>query len=42
MQVTACTSFSIGTSTKGMPIAAAEIDFFCGHDDLAGMTELKP
>jgi hypothetical protein len=28
MQVIACTGFSIGTSTKGMPIAAAEIDFF--------------
>jgi hypothetical protein len=27
MQVAACTSFLIGTSTKGTPMAAAEIDF---------------
>ena len=30
MQVTACTSFSIATSTEGTPTAATEIDFFCG------------
>jgi hypothetical protein len=30
MQVTACTSFSTATSTEGMPIAATQIDFFCG------------
>jgi hypothetical protein len=30
MQVTACTSFSIATSTEGVPIAATEIDFYCG------------
>ena len=30
MQVTACTSFSIATSTEGMPIAATEIDYFRG------------
>jgi hypothetical protein len=30
MQVTACISFSIATSTEGMPIAATEIDFFRG------------
>jgi len=28
MQVTACTSFSIATSTEGTPAAATEIDFF--------------
>jgi hypothetical protein len=27
MHVTACTSFSIVTSTEGMPIAATEIEF---------------
>jgi len=30
MHVTACTTFSIATSTEGMPIAATEIDIFCG------------
>lgn len=30
MHVTACTGFSIATSTEGMPIAATEIDFFRG------------
>jgi len=28
MHVTACTSFSIATSTEGMPLAAPETDFF--------------
>jgi hypothetical protein len=30
MQVTACTGFSIATSTEGTPKAATKIDFFCG------------
>jgi hypothetical protein len=31
MQITACTSFSIAILNEGMPIAATEIGFFCGH-----------
>jgi hypothetical protein len=31
MQLTACSSFSIATSTEGMPIAATEIDIFVGQ-----------
>jgi hypothetical protein len=30
MRVTACTSFSIATSTEGTSKAATKIDFFCG------------
>jgi hypothetical protein len=30
MLLTACTNFSIATSTEGTPTAATEIDFFCG------------
>ena len=30
MQITACTNFSIAILNEGMPIAATEIDFFCG------------
>jgi hypothetical protein len=35
MQVIACTGFSIGTSTKGTPIAAAEIDFPAERSSIA-------
>jgi hypothetical protein len=31
MQIAACTSFSTAISSEGMPTAATEIDFFCGH-----------
>jgi hypothetical protein len=42
MQVTACTSFSIATSTEGMPKAATEIDFFVGQGQpRTGSTDLQ-
>jgi hypothetical protein len=36
MQVSACTGFSINILNEGMPIAATEIDFFCGSSADAG------